>query len=95
MLRLAGGPADVLVEDGFGFLEMLGLAEQVDGVTARHARRTSVCRTALEHIGLALAGRALSRAGPSVRPTLVRQLSGPYGFDRAPAFLYFVEPAKT
>lgn len=36
-------------------------AEQVDGVTARHARRTLLCRTMLEHIGLALAGRAGSR----------------------------------
>lgn len=36
-------------------------AEQVDDLTARHARRTSLCRTALEHIGLALAGRAGSR----------------------------------
>jgi transposase len=36
-------------------------AEQVDGLTAKHARRTSLCRTVLEHIGLALAGRAGSR----------------------------------
>ena len=36
-------------------------AEQVDGLTARHARRTLVGRTAVEHIGLALAGRAGSR----------------------------------
>ncbi|TDV43713.1 transposase [Actinophytocola oryzae] len=36
-------------------------AEQVDDLTAKHARRTSSCRTALEHIGLALAGRAASR----------------------------------
>lgn len=36
-------------------------AEQVDGVTAKHARRTPLCRTVLEHIGLALAGRAGAR----------------------------------
>lgn len=36
-------------------------AEQVDGLTAKHARRTLLCRTILEHIGLALAGRAGSR----------------------------------
>lgn len=37
------------------------LAEQVDGLTVKHARRTSLCRIALEHIGLTLAGRAGSR----------------------------------
>jgi transposase len=36
-------------------------AEQVDGLTTKHARRTSLCREALEHIGLAVAGRAESR----------------------------------
>lgn len=36
-------------------------AEQVDGLAVKHARRTSLCRKALEHIGLALAGRAGSR----------------------------------
>lgn len=36
-------------------------AEQVDGLTVKHARRTGLCRKALEHIGLALAGRAGSR----------------------------------
>lgn len=36
-------------------------AEQVGDLTAKHARRTSLCRTVLEHIGLALAGRAGSR----------------------------------
>jgi transposase len=36
-------------------------AEQVEGLTAKYARRTSLCREALEHIGLALAGRAGSR----------------------------------
>ena len=36
-------------------------AEQVEGLTIKHARRTSLCRTVLEHIGLALAGRAGAR----------------------------------
>lgn len=36
-------------------------AEQVEGVTAKHARRTPLCRTMVEHIGLALAGRAGAR----------------------------------
>lgn len=36
-------------------------AEQVDGLTAKHARRTALCRKVLEHIGLAMAGRAGSR----------------------------------
>jgi len=36
-------------------------AEQVGDLTVRHARRTSLCRSVLEHIGLALAGRAGSR----------------------------------
>ncbi|RSM81906.1 ISL3 family transposase [Kibdelosporangium aridum] len=36
-------------------------AEQVDDLTVKHARRTSLCRKALEHIGLALAGRTGSR----------------------------------
>jgi hypothetical protein len=36
-------------------------AEQVDGLTARHARRTPVLRAMLEAVGLALAGRAGSR----------------------------------
>ncbi|MFL6141885.1 MAG: transposase family protein [Labedaea sp.] len=52
-------------------------AEQVDGLTAKHARRTSVCRTAVEHIGLALAGRAGSRLAAQLglvagRNTLLR-----------------------
>ena len=52
-------------------------AEQVDGLTAKHARRTSLCRTALEHIGLALAGRAGSRLAARLglvagRSTLLR-----------------------
>lgn len=52
-------------------------AEQIDGVTARHARRTPLCRTALEHIGLALAGRAGSRLADRLgfvvgRSTLLR-----------------------
>jgi transposase len=33
-------------------------AEQVDDLTVKHARRTGLCRTALEHIGLTLAGPA-------------------------------------
>lgn len=33
-------------------------AEQVDGLTVKHARRTSPSRRVLEHIGLVLAGRA-------------------------------------
>ena len=37
------------------------LAEQVGDLTVRRARRTSLCRTVLERIGLALAGRAGSR----------------------------------
>jgi transposase len=36
-------------------------AEQVDGLTVKHARRTPLCRKTLEHIGLILAGRAGSR----------------------------------
>jgi transposase len=52
-------------------------AEQVDGLTVKHARRTSLCRTALEHIGLALAGRAGSRLASRLglragRATLLR-----------------------
>jgi transposase len=38
--------------------------EQVDGLTIKHARRTLLYRTVLEHIGLALAGRAGSRLAP-------------------------------
>jgi len=40
-------------------------AEQVGDLTVRHARRTSLCRTVLEHIGLALAG-----PGRAWRPSL-------------------------
>jgi hypothetical protein len=36
-------------------------AEQVDGLTWRHGRRTSLCRSVVERIGLALAGRAGAR----------------------------------
>jgi hypothetical protein len=36
-------------------------AEQVDGLTTRHARRTVPLRRALEHVALALAGRAGTR----------------------------------
>jgi deazaflavin-dependent oxidoreductase (nitroreductase family) len=52
-------------------------AEQVDGLTVRHSRRTLLSRTALERIGLALAGRTGARlaAGlglPTGRSTLLR-----------------------
>ncbi|WP_433272692.1 ISL3 family transposase [Actinosynnema sp. CS-041913] len=52
-------------------------AEQVDGLTVGHSRRTLSSRTALEHIGLALAGRTGARlaAGlglPTSRSTLLR-----------------------
>jgi transposase len=52
-------------------------AEQIDDVTTRHARRTVLCRTAYEHIGLALAGRAGSRLAARLgllvsRSTLLR-----------------------
>jgi transposase len=40
---------------------MRTFAEQVDGLTWRHGRRTVLCRTVLEHIALALAGRAGAR----------------------------------
>lgn len=36
-------------------------AEQADGLTTKRAHRTALCRMALEHIGLAMAGRAGSR----------------------------------
>jgi hypothetical protein len=36
-------------------------AEQVEGLTAKHARRTELARGMLERIGLGLAGRAGSR----------------------------------
>lgn len=36
-------------------------AEQVDGLTSKHARRTLLCRKVLEHIGIEMAGRAGSR----------------------------------
>lgn len=60
-------------------------AEQVDGLTAKHARRTSLCRNMLEHVGLALAGRAGSRlaarlgllAGRSTLLRLVHALPDP------------------
>ncbi|MEU5849125.1 transposase family protein [Saccharopolyspora shandongensis] len=52
-------------------------AEQVDGLTSKHARRTSPSRTILERIGLALAGRAgahlAARLGMAAgRSTLLR-----------------------
>ncbi|WP_207954744.1 ISL3 family transposase [Saccharopolyspora elongata] len=51
--------------------------EQVDDLTSKHARRTTMCRKALEHIGLALAGRAgarlVARLGMAAsRSTLLR-----------------------
>jgi transposase len=60
-------------------------AEQVEGLTARHARRTTPCRQVLERIGLALAGRAGARlagvlgltAGRSSLLRLVRALPDP------------------
>jgi transposase len=60
-------------------------AEQVEGVTAKHARRTALCRKALENIALALAGRAGSRlagrlglsAGRDTLLRLVRALPDP------------------
>jgi hypothetical protein len=42
-------------------------AEQVEGLTTKHARRTVLCRKALEHIGLALAGRPGSRLAGRLR----------------------------
>jgi transposase len=56
-------------------------AEQVDGLTAAHSRRTPLLRTMLEAIGLALAGRAGTRlAGalglPASRSTLLRLVHG-------------------
>jgi transposase len=52
-------------------------AEQVEGLTTRHARRTPVLRTMLEAVGLALAGRAGARmaarlGAPVSRDTLLR-----------------------
>lgn len=52
-------------------------AEQIEGVTSKHARRTGLARRMLEQVGLALAGRAGSRlAGalgvPTGRHTLLR-----------------------
>ena len=60
-------------------------AEQVDGLTARHARRTPLLRGMLETIGLALAGRAGARlagrlglpGGRSSMLRLVRALPDP------------------
>jgi transposase len=56
-------------------------AEQVDGLTARHARRTPVLRAMLEAVGLALAGRAGSRMAGELgvvvgRDTLLRLVRG-------------------
>ncbi|MGW5647712.1 ISL3 family transposase [Saccharopolyspora sp. NPDC003752] len=60
-------------------------AEQVDGLTARHARRTSPNRKVLEDVGLAMAGRAGARLAArlglrvcrSTRLRLVHVLSEP------------------
>ncbi|GLZ34974.1 hypothetical protein Lesp02_71610 [Lentzea sp. NBRC 105346] len=56
---------------------MATFAEQVDDLTARHARRTSSRRTVLEHIWLALTRRAESRLAAKLglaasRGTLLR-----------------------
>lgn len=52
-------------------------AEQVEGLTSRHARKSPVLRSMLESIGLALAGRAGERLArrlglPASRDTLLR-----------------------
>jgi len=52
-------------------------AEQVDGLTARHQRRTTGLRSLLEQVALALAGRAGSRLARALgaivsRCTLIR-----------------------
>lgn len=60
-------------------------AEQIDGLTTRYARRTPLLGTALETIGLALAGRAGARlagalglpAGRSTMLRLIRALPDP------------------
>jgi hypothetical protein len=60
-------------------------AEQVDGLTVKHVRRTSLCRNVLEHIRMALADRSGSRladqlglvAGRSTLPRLVHALPDP------------------
>ncbi|WP_190814214.1 ISL3 family transposase [Saccharopolyspora pogona] len=54
-------------------------AEQIDGLTTKHARRTPLSRKMLESIGLALAGRAGSRLATALglragRNTLLRLL---------------------
>jgi len=56
---------------------MRTFVEQVDGLTAPHARRTPLLRTILEAIGVALAGRAGARLAarvgiPVSRDTLLR-----------------------
>jgi transposase len=56
-------------------------AEQIDGLTTRHARRTPVLRQLLERIGLALAGRAGARLSgwlglPTSRSSLLRLVRG-------------------
>ncbi|WP_246002664.1 ISL3 family transposase [Allorhizocola rhizosphaerae] len=52
-------------------------AEQIDGLTARHARRSPALRQMLESIGLALAGRAGARLAirlglPATRSSMLR-----------------------
>jgi transposase len=52
-------------------------AEQIDGLTGRHTRRTPPFRQALQHIGLALAGRAGARLAdqlglPTSRSSMLR-----------------------
>jgi transposase len=60
-------------------------AEQIDGLTTRHARRSPALRRMLESIGLALAGRAGARlatrlglpAASSIMQRLIRALPEP------------------
>jgi hypothetical protein len=52
-------------------------AEQIDGLTSKHARRTGLARMLLEQVGLALAGRAGARLTtlpglPAAKNTLLR-----------------------
>ncbi|WP_241564924.1 ISL3 family transposase [Nonomuraea polychroma] len=49
-------------------------AEQVPGLTQRHARRTPALKLALEHIALALAGRAGARLAAKLGITVSRSL---------------------
>jgi transposase len=87
---LGGQPVVVEVAVRRFFCEATGcpvrtLAEQVEGLRRRHARRTPLLRGMLEAIGLALAGRAGARlaarlglpAGRSTMLRLVRALPDP------------------